>query len=87
MEGEEDNLKLSSDSSSEVTTYESWKDERKEEKSEEQQDSTSIPEARLFHIEGFLREDYGVDQSAHDRPLLPTRQTKKVSSRRSRPVL
>jgi hypothetical protein len=70
VEDEEEDLELSSDSSSEVIFYESWKEEKKEEKAEEQQTGAAIPEARLFHIEGFLHEDYGEDQSAHDRPLL-----------------
>jgi hypothetical protein len=70
VDDEDEDLELSSDSSSEVIIYESWNEEKKEEKAEEQQTGAAIPEARLFHIEGFLHEDYGEDQSAHDRPLL-----------------
>ena len=70
VEDEEEDLELSSDSSSEVRIYESWKEEKKKEKAEKQQTGAGVPEARPFHIEGFLHEDYGEDQSAPDRPLL-----------------
>ena len=70
VEDKEEDLELSSDSSSEVIIYESWKDEKKAEKEEEQQAGAGIPEARLFHVEGSLHEDYGEDQSAHNRPIL-----------------